>query len=61
MDVPFEFNRSNGSAKTVDCLVHNHSTTQISNGITNGFFVIFVAKMLVVFQIFSDQFQIFFM
>ncbi|KQA16945.1 hypothetical protein AAY54_13235 [Vibrio metoecus] len=44
--------------KTVDCLVHNHSTTQISNGITNGFFVIFVTNMLAAFRIFSDRFQL---
>ncbi|ASK53833.1 hypothetical protein CGT92_06865 [Vibrio metoecus] len=47
--------------KTVDCLVHNHSTTQISNGITNGFFVIFVANMLSKCRFFSDRFQLFVM
>lgn len=61
LDVPFEFDRSNGSTKTVDCLVHNHSTTQISNGIANGFFVTFVAKMLMVKGVVSDQFQVFVM
>jgi len=47
--------------KTVDCLVHNHSTTQISNGIANGFFVTFVAKMLRVKGVVSDRFQVFVM